>query len=186
MRIAAGVSDHAGWAVVMTVDASGALCDHRTVRLVDADLPSLPHHHPAQHLPLDEGIALIARVRASAVRHAAAALDAVEAAAGAKLDAIGLRKCPPMPATVAERIQDYRAQCVADTVMFREVLAEAAAARGCAVHWYEPKRVFDAACALPAGEVVAGYLTGGDKIEGVSRDKDHRMAMAAAIGALVV
>ena len=42
---------------------------------------------------------------------------------------IALRTCPPLPATVAERLSDYRARNVADWVMYRKALAGAAAAR---------------------------------------------------------
>ncbi|HEX3456352.1 MAG TPA: hypothetical protein VHR97_00210, partial [Candidatus Baltobacteraceae bacterium] len=75
-----GVSDHGGWAVLVTATRDGTLLDRRRVELVDDDLPAIPHHHEAQMLPPDEGVALVERVRASAERHAEAALDAVATA----------------------------------------------------------------------------------------------------------
>ena len=139
-----GVSDHGGWAVLVTVARDGALLDRRRVELVDDDLPALPHHHQGQGLPLDEAVALVERVRASAERHAALALDAVTMAVSPILG-IGLRNCPQLPPTVAERIKDYRARNVADWVMYRNAIAAAAAARGWPVHWYDSKKVFGAA-----------------------------------------
>ena len=40
------------------------------------------------------------------------------------------------PTLAPERIKDYRAQNVADWVMYRKALASAAEARGRPVHWY--------------------------------------------------
>ncbi len=72
-----GVSDHGGWAVLVTVASDGTLLDRRRVELVDEDLPKIPHHSEAQALPLHEAVALVERVRASAERHAKLGLDAV-------------------------------------------------------------------------------------------------------------
>src|SRR5215475_4119528 len=122
-----GVSDHGGWAVLVTVARDGTLLDRRRVELVDAGLPKLPHHHDAQGLPLDEAVALVERVRLSAEQHARLALDAVRLAVPDILG-IGLRQCPPLPTTIAERLKDYRSQNVADWVMYRKALASAAKA----------------------------------------------------------
>jgi hypothetical protein len=43
-----GVSDHGGWAVLVTVARDGMLLDRRRVELVDDDLPGIPHHHESQ------------------------------------------------------------------------------------------------------------------------------------------
>ena len=72
-----GVSDHNGWAVLGTVAGNGTLLDRRRVVLVDADLPSMPHHHEGQTLPLEQALDLVEKVRRSADRHAKLALDAV-------------------------------------------------------------------------------------------------------------
>src|ERR1700734_568054 len=98
-----GVSDHGGWAVLVTVARDGMLLDRRRVELVDEDLPALPHHHEAQGLPLDEGVDLVERVRVSAERHAVLALDGVAMAVGHTLG-VALRNCPRLPPTIAERI----------------------------------------------------------------------------------
>src|SRR5579863_8270448 len=72
-----GVSDHGGWAVLVTVASDGTLLDRRRVELVDNDLPALPHHHEGQGLPPEKAVALVERVRVSAEQHATRALDAV-------------------------------------------------------------------------------------------------------------
>ena len=124
-----GVSDHGGWAVLVTVARDGTLLGRRRVELVDETLPSLPHHHEGQLLPMDGAIALVEQVRVSAERHAVLALDAVGMAVP-RILGIALRRCPQLPATIAERIKDYRARNVADWVMYRKALASAVEARG--------------------------------------------------------
>ena len=47
-----GVSDHGGWAVLVTATGDGTLVDRRRVELVDEDLPKIPHHSEGQRLPL--------------------------------------------------------------------------------------------------------------------------------------
>ena len=123
---------------MVTVARDGTLLDRRRVELVDEGLPKIPHHSEGQGLPLDEAVALVERVRASAEKHAVLALDAV-ARAVPHILGVALRRCPELPPTIAERIKDYRAQNVADWVMYRKALAAAAEARGWAVHRYDAK-----------------------------------------------
>ena len=176
-----GISDHGGWAVLVTVAADGTLLDRRRVELVDADLPKIPHHSEGQALPLQDAVALVERVRVSAERHAKLALDAVAMTVPARILGIALRQCPALPPTIAERIQDYRAQNVADWVMYRRALAAAAQARAWAVHWYDAKNVFPAASqALHIADIEAHFLQLRKSV-GPPWSKDHKIAMAAAI-----
>jgi len=168
-----GVSDHGGWAVLVTVARDGTLLDRRRVELVDENLPAIPHHHEGQMLPIEAAVALVERVRASAEKHAGLALDAV-AKDVPNILGIALRACPPLPPTIAERITDYRSRNVADWVMYRRALASAAEARGWHVYWYDAKNVLaSASAALPARSVV-----------GPPWNADHKLAMAAAIAVL--
>ena len=175
-----GVSDHGGWAVLVTVAGDGTLLDRRCVELVDGDLPKIPHHSEGQRLPLDEAVELVERVRVSAERHAVLALDAV-AMAVPRIRGVALRKCPQLPPTVAERIQDYRAQNVADWVMYRTALASAAEARGWPVHWYDAKKVWDAASQALGVENLDAHFLRLRKAVGPPWNKDHKLAMAAAL-----
>ena len=166
-----GVADHSGWAVLVTVAGDGTFLDRRRIELVDAGLPMLPHHHECQGLPIEQALELVERVRTSAERHAKSSLDALAAAVPAKIHGVALRECPLLPETVAERIRNYRAQCVADGVMYRTALAHAAESRGWSVHWYDARKVLTSAPqALQAGRPV-----------GPPWRKDHQVAMAAAI-----
>jgi hypothetical protein len=175
-----GVSDHGGWAVLVTVMRDGTLLDRRRMELVGEGLPKLPHHSEGRVLPLDEAVKLVERVRVSAERHAVLALDAV-AMVVPRILGVALRKCPQLPLTIAERIKNYRAQNVADWVMYRKALASAAEVRGWPVHWYDAKSVFGAASqALRVENLEAHFLQVRSAV-GPPWDKDHKLAMAAAI-----
>src|ERR1700735_2069618 len=174
-----GISDHGGWAVLVTVARDGSLLDRRRVELVDDELPALPHHHEAQGLPPDEAVALIERVRVSAERHAALALDTV-AMAVPRILGVALRNCQPLPPTIAERIKDYRARNVADWVMYRKALAAAAAARGGRVHWYDAKKVVAAAGQALRVENFDAHFLKLRRALGPPWANDHKLAMAAA------
>jgi hypothetical protein len=175
-----GVSDHGGWAVLVTVARDGTLLDRRRVELVDEGLPKIPHHSEGQRLPLDEAVELVERVRVSAEKHAVLALDSV-AKAVPRILGIALRKCQLLPPTIAERIKDYRAQNVADWVMYRKALASAAEARGWPAHWYEAKTVLETAPqALHVKDLDAHFLNV-RKTLGPPWNNDHKLAMSAAI-----
>ena len=174
-----GVSDHGGWVVLVTVARDGTLLDRRRVELVGEGLPKLPHHSEGQGLPLDEAVELVERVRVSAERHAVLALDAV-AMAVPRILGVALRKCPPLPPTIAERIKDYHAQNNADWVMYRKALAFAAEARGWPVHWYDARSVLGAASQALRVNFDAHFLQVRRAV-GPPWNQDHKLAMAAAI-----
>ncbi len=182
-----GISDHGGWAVLVTAASDGTLLDRRRVELVDEGLPKIPHHSEAQRLPLHEAVAMVERVQASAEWHAKLVLDAVATTlpTRVRIRGVALRQCPALPPTIAERIQDYRAQNNADWVMYRKALAGAAEARGWAVRWYDAKKVLDAASeALRVSRSIddldAHFLQLRRSV-GPPWSKDHKLAMAAAI-----
>jgi len=193
---AVGVAESSNWAVLVTVATGGELLDRRRIELTDRGLPTHPHHHEgswavgrylntpgARALSLTEAVALVERVRASAARGASEALDALSAAVPVPIATIAIRACPELPPTVEERIADHRSQSIADSVMYREALAAAAAARGWAVHWYERDRVFrDAAAALGRREIDGLLLEMGRSI-GTPWQARHKLAAAAALAA---
>ncbi|MBV8067842.1 MAG: hypothetical protein JO113_07685 [Candidatus Eremiobacteraeota bacterium] len=180
-----GVSDHGGWAILVTVAHDGTLLDRRRVELVDDSLPALPHHHQGQGLPPEKAVALVERVRASAERHAPRALEAV-AKAVPRVLGVALRTCPQLPPTIPERIKDYRARNVADWVMYRQALASAAEARGWAVYWYDAKTVFEAAGKALRVEDFEAHFLQMRKAMGPPWNNDHKLAMAAAIAAAAI
>lgn len=174
----AGIADHAGWAVVVCV-ADGEVIDRRRIELLEPGLPTMPYHHDAQGIAADEAETLVARVRQSAARCAEAALAALPA----NVRAIAIRKRPPLPATVAERVADYWAQTRADGVMYRDVVAEAAQARGWSVVEYETKTALQQAAGALGLDDISARLDEIGKALGPPWQKDHRLAAAAAIAA---
>ena len=65
--------------------------------------------------------------------------------------------------------------------MYRQTIARAAGARGWAVHWSDPKKVFQAAAeALRIADIDAHFLQLRRAI-GPPWNNDHKLAMAAAI-----
>lgn len=183
-----GVSDHGGWAVLVTATCNGTLLDRRRVELVGEALLKIPHHSEGQFLPLDEAVELVKRVQASAERHAKLVLDAIATEVPASILGIALRQCPELPPTIAERITNYRARNVADWVMYRKALAAAAEKRDWHVHWFDPRKV-----QTLANKVLASKASGGVNLDAhfaqLRRsldppwNQDHKMALAAAIAA---
>jgi hypothetical protein len=177
-KAVAGISDHAGWAVVVCV-ADDEVFDRRRIELIAPGLPNLPYHHDAQGLPADEAIALIERVRRSAASYAATALAALPP----NVRAIAIRKRPLLPPTITERIASYHAQTRADGVMYRDVLAEAAQALGWSVSEYEAKTVLDEAATALGLDDISARLREIGRALGPPWQKDHRLAAAAAMAA---
>ncbi len=168
-----GISDHGGWAILVTATQTGQVLDRRRVELVAPDLPPIPHHSEGKSLPMPQAVALVERVQLSAAHHAKLALDTLAREVHTEILGVALRHCPPLPPTIAERIIDYRASNVADWVLYRHALAAAAQARGWAIHWYDPKAVL---------------ATASDTLDlrrtlGPPWTRDHKLALAAAIHA---
>jgi len=193
---AVGVVEHGNSAVLVTLAKGGGLLDRRRVDLTE-NLPTHPHHHQgswavgryldspwARPISLADAIALVERVREAAARGARVHLEALASAVTVPIAAIAIRECPALPPTVEARIADNRAQTVADSVMYRKALANAASERGWSVKWYARDRVFgDAASALGRNDINALLREMGRTI-GPPWQAAHRLAAAAAIAAI--
>lgn len=175
-----GVSDHGGWAVCVTVGPDRSLLDRRLVELVDADLPKMPHHVEGQRISMRDAVALVNRVRASAEKHAATALEAI-AADVPQISGIALRALQKIPDTIADRLTDTRAKNVADWVMYRVAIAKAAEDRRWTVHWFDPKAVIDEAAIAMRVKDMDRYFSDIRKRVGPPWNADHKIAMSAAI-----
>ena len=180
-----GLAHHLGWAVAVTASAHHEVVDRRRIELIEPGLPVAPiHHEGGPHElhrsgpPLSDAslAALVAEVRSSATRATAAALDELPRS----ITSVSLRAWPPdFPADIAvQRRAPYESQ--ADSVMYRQVLAEAARSRGWDVHLYEAKDV-DARIARVLGDRAHDVLHGPRARLGPPWTKDHRLALAAAI-----
>jgi hypothetical protein len=192
---AVGVAEHGNSAVLVTVTSAGELLDRRRIDLT-RDLPTHPYHHEgswaigryvdspwAKPISLAEALALVERVRESAAIGARESLDTLAAAIAEPIQTIAIRVCPPLPQTTEERIKDTRAANVADSVMYREALANAAKARGWSVHWYDRDRVFGEAAKALGNKDIDAFLHAMGRSIGPPWQAKHKLAAAAAIAA---
>ena len=180
-NVVIGVSDHGGWAVLVTADKNGTLIDRRRVKLVDEGLPKIPHHHEAQLLPIDEAIVLVKKVQESAEHHSKLVLEKIASELSVNITGIALRRCPQLPVTIAERLMNYHARNNADWVMYRMALAVAAEARGWPVHWFDPRKVYDLASKALGVKDLGAHFAELRRSIGPPWGQDHKLAMAAAI-----
>jgi hypothetical protein len=180
-----GIADHFGWAVAVTASADHEVVDRRRIELIEPGLPAAPIHYEAKRLDVAATAALVAKVRASVVRATSVAFDEIAAALPEPLVSISLRAWPPdFPDDIAiQRRPPYEARV--DAIMYRQVLAELAQARGWEVHLYHAQSVAGQAVRLldeRADEVLLGLRP----TLGPPWTKDHQMALAAAIVAGIV
>jgi hypothetical protein len=63
-----GIAHHFGWAVAVTASAGHRVVDRRRIELIEPGLPTAPIHGKGKPLDDDATAALVAHVRASAVR----------------------------------------------------------------------------------------------------------------------
>ena len=175
-----GVAHHFGWAVAVTASADHQVVDRRRIELVEPGVPAAPVHHDGKPLDDAAAAALVARVRASAVLATSASLDQLAAELPEPIVSMSLRAWPPdFPDDIAvQRRVPFESR--ADSVMYRQVLAELAAARGWAVHLYEARDVESRAARL-LGARAAEVLHGPRAALGPPWTKDHRIALAATV-----
>jgi len=180
MGLRLGIFDHLGWAVAVTTSPGHEVVDRRRIKLLGPGLPNAPVHHPGQGLGLTDVEELIARVRASAARMTSASLDELAAALPGPLESVHLRTLPAgFPTDIAVLLRaPYEAR--ADAIMYRQILARAAEARGWQVRFYNAKTIEAEANAL-LGRHADEVLHRPRERLGPPWTKDHRTALAATI-----
>jgi hypothetical protein len=124
--------------------------------------------------------ALVADVRESVARATSAAFDELAATLPAPIRSISLRTWPlDFPDDIYVQMRSpWEAR--ADAVMYRQILAELAQARGWSVHLYRAQDVIGQAEAV-LGSRAVDILQGPRARLGPPWTKDHRVALAAAI-----
>lgn len=194
LSVRLGIAHHYGWAVAVTASVDHAVVDRRRMALIEPGLPAAPiHHQGGPHglhrsgEPLDdEALAeLVARVRASVARATLAALDDLAAALPAPVRSMSLRAWPhDFPEDIAVlRRAPYESR--ADSVMYRQTLAQLAESRGWAIHLYDAARIEDEAARI-LGDRAHEILYGPRRTLGSPWAKDHRIALAATVVASAV
>jgi hypothetical protein len=175
-----GIADHLGWAVAVTASADHEVVDRRRIELVEPGVTQAPIHYESRRLDVPATAALVAEVRASVARAAAAAFDELAVALPAPIVSISLRSWPlDFPDDIAvQRRAPYEAR--ADAIMYRQELAELAHARAWELHLYDAKAVEAQAAGMLGGRGDA-VLHGPRAALGPPWTKDHRTALAATI-----
>lgn len=178
MRV--GIAHHLGWAVAVTASPDHEVVDRRRIQLIEPGVPTAPIHHEGRPLDDAAAAALVSEVRASAMRATSASLDELAAAVPRPIVSMSLRAWPPdFPDDIAVlRRSPFEAR--ADSVMYRQVLAECAGALGWDVHLFHAKDVEGQAVSI-IGERADEVLRGPRVTLGPPWAKDHRMALAATI-----
>lgn len=178
MRV--GIAHHFGWAVAVTASADHDVVDRRRIELVEPGMPAAPIHQEGKSLDFASTAALVAAVRASAWRAISASLDELATDLPEPIVSMSLRSWPPdFPEDVAVQLRaPYESQ--ADSVMYRQVLAECARARGWDVHLFDARDV-ESRAAVILGARADEVLHGPRGTLGPPWTKDHRMALAATI-----
>lgn len=188
-----GIAHHLGWAVAVTADDDHRVVDRRRIELVEPGLPVAPIHHEGGAHPmhrsgpeLDDAAleALVAQVRESAVRTTAASLDELAGALPGTITSISLRAWPEDFPTDLAVLRQVPHESRADSVMYRQVLAELARARGWAVHLFDARDV-EAEASGVLGDRAHDVLHGPRARLGAPWTKDHRQALAATVLAAI-
>lgn len=175
-----GIAHHFGWAVAVTASSDYRVIDRRRIELIEPGVAMAPIHHEGK--PLDDVAAaeLVAEVRASSLRATAASLDELTASLPGPIVSMSLRLWPANFPTDIEIQRQVPYEARADSVMYRQILAELAQLRGWVVHTFEAKDV-EAQAASELGERADEILLGPKSQLGPPWTKDHRMALAATI-----
>lgn len=175
-----GIADHLGWAVAVAASADHAVADRRRIELVEPGMTQAPIHYESRHLDVAATAALVAEVCASVARASSAALDEIASALPEPIVSISLRAWPPdFPDDIAvQRRAPYEAR--ADAIMYRQILAELAQARGWEVHLFDAKAV-EGQAARVLGERADEVLHGPRAAMGPPWTADHRIALAATV-----
>jgi hypothetical protein len=175
-----GIAHHFGWAVAVTASADHEVVDRRRIELNEPGMASAPIHHEGKTLDDAAVVALVAKVRTSATRATSASLDALATAVSKPIVSMSLRAWPlDFPDDIAvQRLPPHESR--ADSIMYREILAELARARGWDIHLYDAKDVESEAASI-LGAHADEVLHGPRSRLGPPWTSDHRMALAATI-----
>src|ERR1700722_4806517 len=182
MRV--GIAHHLGWAVAVPASAGHVVADCRRIELIEPGMPAAPVEHGIATLDDDAAAQMVTGVRAAALRAASASLDQLAASLPGPVVSMSLRAWPlDFPDDIAVlRRPPYESR--ADSVMYCQVLAECADARGWEVHLFDARAV-EAQAARILGKRADEVLRGPRAPLGPPWARDHRIALAATVVASI-
>ena len=185
-----GASDHYGRAELVTLAVKGGaavLLDRRRVTLIDTSLPIAPYHHEAPALDIGSATALVNQVRRSVAEHARSAVSTVLETYPAHVLILPASPYQGLPDSLEEVLDSRPLTLVADGMLYRESLADAAAELGVEVRRYsrkiDQKTLAARAMGVEAAQV-SWLLDQFGRVAGPPWRKDHKMAAAAALSVL--
>lgn len=187
MATVTGVSDHIGWAELVILGEGPTILDRRRVELVAPGLPSAPYHHEALELPIDEAERVVGRTSASVTTHCRRVMEFLKSSFG--VDAVVIQESPydALPDSLSEILASRPLTNAADGMLYREELANQAAAVGLRVHRFPRKTdpVSEASRVLGCGlSQLETTLSNFGKSVGAPWRKEHRHVAAAALRVL--
>ena len=140
-----------------------------------------PYEHDTKGLSDAAAAQLVESVRASALRATGAALDALAADVGDRIDSLSVRAWPPDFPDDIVRLRRAPYDSRADSVLYCQVLAECADERGWEVHAFDAKDVEAQAARVLGGRADDVLAVAPRARLGPPWNKDHRMALAATV-----
>jgi hypothetical protein len=175
-----GLFDHFGWAVAVTASPAHDVVDRRRIALVEPGTTEAPIHYESERLGVAATSALLDDWRTSVRRATASALDELARSLPEPIGSLSLRALPATFPDDVETMMRTPYEARADAVMYRQLLVEAADARGWAVRFFEAKSVLAEASAV-LGDRTTDVLDGPRARLGPPWTKDHRLALAATV-----
>jgi len=189
-EVVIGASDHYARAELVTLgleSVAPVFLDRRTIKLIDKDLPSSPYHHDALQMDIASATKLVNRVRRSVAEHASAAISTMRTTFRARVLILPASPFDTLPDSLEVILRSRPLTNAADGMLYRESLAEAAAALGMEVRRYprpaDPTVLAAKAMGIGVAEVTALIARFGREA-GTPWRKDHKMAAAAALSFL--
>jgi hypothetical protein len=192
MATVTGISDHIGWAELVTMSVRErvpVILERRRAELIEKGLPSAPYHHEGLEVAFEEAERIIRRTRASVEACCGRGVDALKSSLGT--DAIAIQESPyrELPESVARVLSLRALSCTADGMLYREELASQASAAGLVVHRF-PRRSDPIAAAAQAlgwsSQRVTDLLSEFGGSVGAPWRKEHRHVAAAALRVVAV
>lgn len=191
---AIGVSDHNGWAELVTIGVEvgePTIVDRRHVELIDKSLPAQPYHHDTMDMPASEAEALIRRVREHVNARALEAMSELLASLDPEMwrvDIFTIRESPieALPDSIEAIRRNQPVLYAADGMIYHDALVAAASAHNLEIVDYHKNDVLTICCdrlECSADELEEILLQFGKDV-GSPWQKEHQMAAAAAIDAL--
>ena len=182
-----GATVHYGRAELVTLaveNAAPVFLDRRRVELIEEGLPAAPYHREALELDIAAATDLVNRVRRSVAERARVALSTMLATYRARVLILPASPYDNLPASLEDVLRSRPLTHAADGMLYRELLAAAAAELGMEVRRYprktDPTVLAAEAIGVDVAEIASVSARFGREA-GKPWRRDHKLAAAAAL-----